>query len=94
MGVKIPPPFGGHGCGKFYDDVTRAQTEALDAAGEYYMCTLDPNDEIVKKELQMLRDEQMLRDAERYRKLGSEFENGAAKTAQKLDAQDPDEKHK
>ena len=74
--------------------MTRAQTEALDAAGEYYMCTLDPNDEIVKKELQMLRDEQMLRDAERYRKLASEFENGAAKTAQKLDAQDPDEKHK
>ena len=36
----------------------------------------------------------MLRDAERYKKLGSEFENGAAKTAQKLDAQDPDEKHK
>ena len=47
MGVQIPAPFGSDGSLKFYDVLTRAQTEALHAAGEYFMCL---EDEGVKQE--------------------------------------------
>ena len=47
MGVQIPAPFGSDGSLKFYDVLTRAQTEALAAAGEYFMCL---EDEGVKQE--------------------------------------------
>ena len=63
MGVKIPAPLAAHGKGLLYDVLTREQTKALDAAGEYYMAALDENDPDVKRELEHLRDMERARAA-------------------------------
>ena len=49
--------------------LTRAETDALDAAGEYYMCALDENDEEVKMQIEHYKN------MEHYKALARGFVN-------------------